>query len=192
MSRKFPTLEAVKSDFEVGSTGKFLARFSAIGTIGKGTGMDKVIDLFNNLKLGDSKNQKVLASTAVSYEYQNHMYHEISFGMHKLPVVIGSAYPENINLEYLEDSEDSINKAILEWSSLLPQNKTGRATRDLKPFAMQLTVSHYDKGSTGELELISKDGFTVTIPKTLPKSNSQGTAIKTGSLEFELIGVRYY
>ena len=179
MAVEFLTLEEAKSGFEVGRVGNFLIRFeynsSTSGTIR---------DVLSGLNIMGGKYTPV---NSVSYKYIGQKTTDITLGANTVPIGSQLLLPDVLNLELLEDNNESLFKALNTWIKATSLYRTGRTPR--KPLVNSLTIKiyHLDIGSGG-LSVVSTDMFNIAPPDELQKSNTQGVSTKKHSVAFKILG----
>lgn len=181
---EFLTLEEAKQKFEIGTKGFFLV---SIGTTG--TTLSNVAKIARKLNLiAPERTISFLPVTSVSYLVSGVTFQELSFGNNKVSLPYLEQLPEELSLEYLDDSNNDIECGLLEWYKETPMYKTGRMPRDISKYCLQVRVYHFDKPESGQgLKVNAKDIFDVIANTEVQKSNTQGVSANSNSLVLKVI-----
>ena len=181
------SLEEAKQGFEIGVKGNFLV---AIGETPTTVPELKTLARAMNL-LAPKSTFSFIPATSVSYLVKGAVFQEFTFGSNSVSIPYMEKFPDEISLEILDNNKEAVEKGLLEWYELTPMAKTGRASRDINEYCLQIRVYHFDKPSKGEgagITLNTKDVFNVTVSTEVQKSNTQGISANTNSVTFKVVG----
>lgn len=186
---RYLSLEEAKQGFEIGVKGNFLV---SIGETHKTVPELKRLAREMNLIASLSKFSFVPV-TSVSYLVRGIIFQELSFGGNTVSLPYMEKVPDELSLEFLDNNKEALEKGLLEWYNLTPMAKTGRISRDIEAYCLQVRVYHFDKpnsGESAEIVLNTKDVFNVTVSGELQKSNTQGASANSNSITLKVVGYK--